>query len=243
MKRRKFIYTVSLASASFATSSGIITPQRSDAFLLGLVFSLVRGIAFDYATTWALNGVFNFASGGLKRRRQEWFDRRLEAQLAQEDLVSKLFSPENIYIAETMSPEYKYILAAAKQENLGENIAFSLPRLIYDEPVLTKFSGPAALGLAVATKFLKEKTRMSPAEIQRAIYPPSTAAAKFHDNMGGWNKSGTFFYPTGYRPGSAGVLIDYAPVDPRPNGYGILKVQINIDPPITLEGIKVKYAS
>jgi len=239
MKRRKFIKYTALASGSLIASSELLLPKQSDAFIL-LLLSLRRGFLLDAAFGALMEGAFNVATVAWQRRRQEWFDKRLAAQLAQQSLLDKLFS--DVQVAEVENPDYRYILAGISQERLGENVAFSFPRLINNRPTIATFSGPASVGIAAAAKYLRKNTRMSSAQIQRAIFPPANAAARFHDNLSGWDTSGEIAYPTAYQPGSAGVIIRYQPTNPRPGGYGDIEVTINAERPIVIKGIKVQYS-
>ncbi|MBD2184954.1 hypothetical protein H6S82_18820 [Planktothrix sp. FACHB-1355] len=239
MKRRKFIQTGALASASFMTSSGLLVPKQADAVIF-LLFRLLGGSLLDLAFGMLLQGAFSVATRAWNRRNQDWFDKRLQAQLAQRSLIDRYFT--NQVAAEIPSAEYRYIVAATNREQLGENVAFSIPRLVNDEPIISTFSGPASLGMVGAAKYLSENTLMTPGEIQRAIFPPHEAAARFHDNMGGWNTSGNIAYPNSYNPGGTGVLIRYMANNPRLGGYGNIQVTVYTDRPILIGNIRVEYA-
>lgn len=240
MKRRRFTQNLILSSAGFAASSSILTPQKSDAIIVLFLLRLVGNLAFDAATGWAITGLFNLATGELKRRRQEWFERRREAQFAQEQLVDKLF--RDVYIAETVSPEFKYFMAAVQQGRLGTNLAFSFPRILYDEPQATTFTGPAAAGLAGAAQYFSQEG-FSNLEIQKLLLPPKNAAGLSQNQFGYWEKPATFSFPTFYRPEGNGLVIFYEPIDPRPGGKGVVKVIISTrERRDTVIEIDVRYA-
>lgn len=88
MTRREFIQYGTLGSASFVVNLGLHNPQQADAFL----FLLLRGALMDYAFGALLQGAFAFARRAWGRRSQEWYDRRLEAQLAQSQFLGNSFT-------------------------------------------------------------------------------------------------------------------------------------------------------
>ena len=54
-------------------------------------------------------------------------------------------------------------------ESVGENVAFNFPQLQYGQSA--SFSGPASIGMAIASEYLSKNQRMRPNEVADAILP------------------------------------------------------------------------
>lgn len=231
MNRRKFIQYGTLGSASFAVNLGLQNPQQADAFL----FFLLRGAVMEAAFGGLLQGAFALARRAWGRRTQEWYDRRLEAQLAQSQFLGNSFT--NVAVAEVNSPQYSIVLAAQRREQLGDNVAFSFPQMRDSEPSVASFAGPASLGMAIAAEYLQKNQKMSPQEVQAAILP----RYQDYNDFTSWSK------PTSYTAYSNiasqdGVLIEYRVVKPGKGGHGIIDVTVNANRRIEIPSIQVKYA-
>lgn len=231
MNRRKFIQHSALGSASFVVNLGLQNPQQADAFL----FLLLRGAVMDYAFGALLQGAFALARRAWGRRTQEWYDKRLEAQLAQSQFLGNSFT--NVAVAEVNNPQYSIVLAAERSEQLGKNIAFGFPQIRDSQPSLASFAGPASIGMAIASKYLQENQRMTPQEVQAAILP----RYQDYNDFTSWSK------PTSYTvysniAGQDGVLIEYRVVEPGKGGHGIINVTVNANRRIEIPSIQVKYA-
>lgn len=94
---------------------------------------------------------------------QEWHDRKLKAQLAQSKFLGNNF--KNIAVAKVNSPQYIFVLAAERLEQLGNNVAFSFPQMCGSEPSVASFAEPISLCMAVAARYLRENERMTPQQI------------------------------------------------------------------------------
>jgi hypothetical protein len=233
MKRRQFIQHSILSSTAFTGTLIFGSQQPAEGIIL-----LLGRLALETLFGMFLEGAFDFASGKLQQRREQWFAQRLEAQLAQQELITKNFAP-SIYVAEVEVSEYKYVLATSRQQYLGKNVVFSFPRLVNSEPVITKIEGPAAYGIAYAAKYLEQNTRMKAQDIRRAILPPVTAAAHPFDNWQGWDAKGLVAYPNDYS--SAGVKVRYEPISAKQGGKGIIEITITAEREISLD-IPVQFA-
>ncbi|AFZ21331.1 hypothetical protein [Allocoleopsis franciscana] len=231
MKRRDFIQYGALGSASFVVNLGLHNPKPADAFL----FLLLRGALMDAAFGALLQGAFALARHAWGRRSQEWYDRRLEAQLAQSKFIGNSFT--NVAVAEVNSFQYSVVLAAERSEQLGKNIAFGFPQMRDSEPSVASFAGPSAIGMAIAAQYMRENQRMSHQEVQAAILP----TYQDYNDFTSWSK------PTSYTAysniaGQDGVLIEYRLVKPGKGGHGIIDVVVNANRRIEIPSIQVKYA-
>ncbi|MDP8966450.1 MAG: hypothetical protein M3O33_21175 [Cyanobacteriota bacterium] len=235
MKRRKFIQYGALGSASFVVNLGLLNPKRSDAFL----FALLGGTLLEVAFGALIQGAFALARGAWGRRTQEWYNRRLEAQLAQREFLRQKFT--DVTVAEVETPQYNVILAAHHRERLGYNAAFSFPQMMESQPIVSSFAGPASIGMGIAAKYLKENQRMSPQQVQRAILPRHSGGLYTYDDWKTWDEPTSFTtYSSEYSDN--GVLIRYEAVDPRPGGYGLIDVSVDVGGRIQIPQIRVKYA-
>ena len=234
MKRRKFIQYSTLGSASFIVSLGLLSTKRSDAFL----FALLGGGLLELAFGALLQGAFALASGAWSQRTQEWYDRRLEAQLAQREFLRQRFT--NVTVAEVSNPQYSVILAAHQQEQLGYNVAFGFPQLMESQPIVLNLSGPTSIGMAIAAKYLKENQKMTSQQVQRAILPRHSGGLYTYDNWKNWNESSSTTYSSEYS--DSGVLVRYEAIEPRPSGYGLINVSVDVGGWIQIPQIRVQYA-
>lgn len=234
MKRRQFIQHSVLSSGAFATTLALSNQKPAEALFIFLLGRLALEALFGMF----LEGAFDLASGKLKQRREQWFAQRYEAQLAQQELIARNFA-SSIYVAEVEVPEYKYILATSRKQYLGQNVAFSFPRLVNSEPIITQIQGPAAYGIAYAAKYLEKNTRMKARDIRRAILPPASAAANPFNNWQGWDAKGLATYPNDYSP--TGVKVRYEPIDAKQGGRGEIEITIAAEREIDLN-IPVQFA-
>jgi hypothetical protein len=228
MQRRQFI-RYSLASTGFIVALDALYPTKADAFL----FLLLRGTLMDMAIGALLQSAFTLARNAATRRSQEWYERRLNVQLAQREFLSRQFT--NVAVAEVGETQYEYFLAAQKRERLGYNVAFGFPDI--SRSGLSAFSGPASVGMAIAAKYLKEDEKMSSQEVQAAILP----RYKQYDDWLNWASSPSFVAYANVASDN-GVVMRYDSVDPRPGGYGIIDITVNANRRIKIPQIKVQYA-
>ena len=106
MKRRKFIQYASLGGTSFVINLGVLNSQKSNALLLIFLIKSAPGLSL---LNTALGGLTlaAFASGKIDKRTQQWFDKRLDAQLAQREFLRRQF--QDIAVAEVNQPQYNYV--------------------------------------------------------------------------------------------------------------------------------------
>lgn len=233
MNRRKLIKYGVLGTASFVVNLGLPNPKKADAFL----FLLLGNLLFNFASEAFLSGTFALLSGALRRRREEWFKRRREVMLAQRELIKREFT--DVYAVEVESPQYNVILAASSIERLGYNVAFSFPHIIDSQPITSNFAGPASIGMAVAAKYLKENRKMPPQQIQRLILPRQSGGLYTYDSWKNWDSSSSTAYSSEYS--DSGVRVNYEAVEPRPGGYGLIDVSVDVGRQIRIPQIRVQY--
>lgn len=228
IQRRQFIQ-YSLASAGFIVSLDALYPKKADAFL----FLLLRGTLMDMAVGALLQGAFSLARNAATRRSQDWYESRLNVQLAQREFLSRQFT--NIAVAKVSETQYGYFLAAQNRERLGHNVAFGFPDV--SQSGFSAFSGPASVGMAIAAQYLKKNEKMSSQEVQAAILPRD----KQYDDWLSWSSS-TSFVAYANVASDNGVVMRYDSVDPRPGGYGIIDITVNANRRIKIPQIKVQYS-
>ena len=182
-----------------------------------------------------LRGAFALSRHAWGQRTQEWYDRRLEAQLAQRRFLGNSFT--NVAVAEVNSPQYSIVLAAERREQLGNNVAFAFTQRHDSQPSVACFAGPASLGMAIAAQYLRENQRMTHQEVQAAILP----IYQDYNDWFSWSQSTSY---TAYSNVASqdGVLIEYRAVDPRAGGHGIIDVTVKANRRIQIPSIQVKYA-
>jgi len=229
MERRQAIKYIALAGGSFVVNLGVFSPRRADAFLMFILGNPV----LRFALGMFLRG--GFASA--RRRDREWWDDRLEVQLAQRKLLERSFT--DVTVAEVQSPQYSVVVGAERFESLGYNPALSFPRIENDRATVSNFSGAASLGMAIAAQYLAENTRMSIDEIQASILPRLRGGANF-DDWRDWSSSSFRGYPNTYS--DTGVLVRYDAIDPYSGGYGTIDVTIEANRRIRVPQIRVEYA-
>jgi hypothetical protein len=230
MRRRQLI-TYS-AATSFVVALDLIAPQKSDAFL----FALMRGALVEGLISLLAQSAFSIGINSYRRRNQEWFDQRLEAQLSQREFIAQNFT--NVGAAEGLTdPTYRYIVGAEKYDNKGFIPAISFPQLRNDVSSVATYAGPACIGMAVASDYLSRNERLSTQYINSLVIPRFQA----YNSWQGWDRSPAFIsYPT--ISSDQGVLIRYDIVDSRPGGYGRIDVSINSNPRIVIPTIRVDFA-
>lgn len=228
MNRRQFIQ-YSAASGTFILSLGLATPQKADAFL----FLLLRGTLIDFALGALAQGAFALARSAFAQRTQEWYDKRLDAQLAQSEFLKRRFT--HVETAQVPDQQYRYISATQFQEPLGYNVALSFPNA--EQADASSYAGPATIGMAVAANYLRKNHNMSPRDIQAAVLPRE----KRVDSWRSWSEDSSFVVYAN-RASDNGVLIRYDSISPRPGGYGIIDVTVNSYERIRIPSIRVDYS-
>ena len=243
MNRRKFIQYGALGSTAFIINLGLLNPKKADAFL----FALLGGALLDSAFSLLLSGAFNLALRVWGRRSQEWWDSRLEMQLAQSEFLANSFTDVNseflahdftyVNLVEVNSPAYSYVLGSSKIEQLGESVAFGFLQTVNSRPSMAAYAGPASLGMAVAAQYIKDQERLSPIQIQNAILP------KYQDSNS-WDSWSQSFASTTYvtQAHNNGVEIIYRMIQPGRNGYGEIDVIVHAHRLIQIPKIRVNYA-
>lgn len=229
MKRRKFIYYSSLGTASFIVNLGLHNPKRADAFLFFLLANPVLRLV--------MGGLARSAFSFFQRREQEWWDKRLEVQLAQREFLHRQF--QDVTVAEIRSPQYSVIIGSERRESLGNNAALVFPRIEDSRPTLSAFSGAASIGMAIAAQYLQENTRLTTPQIQAAILPRMAGGIDYSD-WRDWNNSSFRGYPNSYS--DTGVRIRYDAVQPTKGGFGMIEVNVNANLMIKLPPIRVNFA-
>jgi hypothetical protein len=234
MNRRKFLQTTALGGTAFVVNLGLHNPQSANAFL----FALLGGTLMDMAFGALMQGAFSVARGVWSRRTQEWYDNRLEAQLAQSKFLDNRFarSASDIIVADVRSPMYTYILAAQRREQLGYNVAFGFPQMRYSTPSIASFAGPAAIGMAKAAEYLRYTEKLSLEDVQSAILP----RYQDYNDWQSWSQPVSY---TTYRTAASqnGVVIEYRAIDQRPGGYGVITVVVDTYRQFEIS-IKIQYA-
>ncbi len=228
MNRRKFLQ-YSASSGVFVVSLGLLTPQRADSFLFAL---LLRGTLMDLALGALSQGAFALARSAFSRRSQEWYDKRLQAQLAQREFVRRQFG--TIETAQVSDHQYNYISASQFREQLGYNVVLSFPETRLADA--SHFAGPATIGMAIAARYLREHHRMEAQDVRAAIFPRE----KLADNWRTWEEPNSFTRYDNQVAGN-GVLIRYDAVKPAQGGYGLIQVSVNSSSRIRVPDIKVNY--
>ncbi len=238
MNRRKFITYSALAGTSFIVNLGLHQPKPSH----GFIFLIFVQAAAPSLLGLALGGLALAAFGnqGQSRKQiQAWYDKRLDAQLAQREFLHRQFT--NISVAEVNDAQYSYILGAEKREDLGQNVALAFPRIEYDQPTVSTFSGAASIGMSIAAQYLKKHEKMTYEEIESAILPRVSGASIISDWRNWDNSSFPGAYPNAYSD-FRGVSIRYDAVKPRHGGFGIIDVTVNAHRMIKIPQIKVNFA-
>ncbi|MEG4806886.1 hypothetical protein QUA82_07465 [Microcoleus sp. F8-D3] len=228
MNRRKFIQYSALGSASFIVNLGLHNPQKADAFLFLLANPLLRLV---------LGGLGRGAFSYFQQRNQEWFDKRLEVQLAQREFLERQFT--NVAVAEVRSPQYTVVVGSERRESLGKNAVLAFPRIEYDRPTMSAFSGAASIGMSIAAMYLRENQRLSIDEVQASVLPRVGGGASYAD-WRNWDSTSFRYYPNNYS--DTGVRIRYDAVEPRRGGFGIIEVAVDAFRPIAIPQIRVNYA-
>jgi hypothetical protein len=208
-----------LGSTSFIVPLGFHNPQRADAIFF--LLRLLGGSLMDAAFGALLQGAFTVARRGWTIRTQDWYDARLEAQLAQSRFLDNQFAraASDIAVAEVNSSQYTYVLAAQRREPLGYNAAFCFPQIRDGQFSVGAFAGPASIGIAYAAKYLQEQERLSIEDIQAALLPTYQDYNDWHS----WSQPTSF---TTYRTIASqnGVFIEYRAVNQRTGGHGLITV-------------------
>ncbi len=224
MNRRKLIRIGTLGSISCATGINLYNPQSVQAF--GPLFSLFLRVGLSYAienaTHLGLQGMLGIYYKEMRRRVQEWYDRRLDAQLAQRALIEQDFT--DIRAVGIPNTSYKHILIGTKQEASGYySPAIVLPRLTGQGNDLVAFSGPAAIGISYAANYLSKTTHMSLKQIQSALLPTRRHLDEWHS----WEQD---FAPISYETATSsnGVTIQYRRSGKHLNGSAEILVGIDV---------------
>ncbi len=238
MNRRKFIAYTALAGGSFIVNLGLHQPKPAR----GIIFIFFIQAAGPSLLSLALGGLAlaAFGSGSQNHKQiRAWYDKRLDAQLAQREFLRRQFT--NVSVAEVNNSEYNYILGAEKKEALGQNVALAFPRIEYNQPTVSSFSGAASIGMSVAAQYLKSHEKMSTQEIASAMLPRLSGASVISDWRNWDNSSFPGAYPNTYSD-FRGVNIRYDAVEPRQKGFGTIDVTVNAHRMIKIPQIKVNFA-
>ncbi|BAY95466.1 MULTISPECIES: hypothetical protein [unclassified Tolypothrix] len=228
MKRREIIRYTALGGSCFLVNLGLINSQKADAFL-GI---LLRSALMDTAFSFLMRGAFGYVRNVWGGHTQKWYDERLDAQLAQRKFLSRSFT--NVVVATVNESEYNYIFAAQQQEKLGYNVGFCFPKK--DGGRSSAFAGPVSIGMAVTARYLREHEKMTPSEVQSVVLP----RYKEYDNWHNWSEE-TSLTTYANTASDNGVLVRYDSINPRPGGYGIIKVTVNFGGRIKIPDIQVRY--
>lgn len=237
MKRRKFITFSSVGACAFTVSLGALKPPEAKAVIF-LLF--LKTMAAPSLMSMALGGLALAALGSgsrVGRQRQEWFDSRLEAQLAQREFVRRSFT--DINIAESTRSGQTYIVGAFREEPLGNSVGLAFPRMRNGQAAMSAFSGPGPIGMAVAAEYLKQQENLSPSDVQAAILPRPTGGIELAD-WRTWGSSGSIIYPNTFS--DTGTRIYYDAVEPRLGGFGTIDVTINAHRIVRLPQIRVEFS-
>jgi hypothetical protein len=215
MKRRDFLKYSAMGGGSLITTVAW-QPQPAEAFFfLGLLLR-AAGMALK---------------SGLQVRTQAWWDSRYEAMLSQ----SRLFDAEfrRVEVAELNNRFYNYV-AVGRQNS---DTAISFPSTRYGNTVST-FSSPAAAGLGIAAKYMRENERYYAEQVQESVLP----TFKNQDSMISWN---TPFSSTNYQAIASqnGVSMTYRLIKPGRGGYGELDMVVEADRIIRIPTTRVNFSN
>lgn len=228
INRRDFIKYGVCGTSAFVINLGLHNPKRADAFIFFLLGNPVLRMV--------LSALGRSAFSYFQQRNQKWWDKRLEVQLAEREFIRRQFT--DVTVAEVRSPQNSIIVAAQYREPLGNNAALAFPRMEYDRPFMSSFSGAASIGMAVAAQYLRKNTRMSVSQIQSAILPRAAGGADISD-WRTWDNDSFRGYPNSHS--DTGVRIRYDAVEPRSGGFGIIDVTVNAHQRIKIPQIKVNF--
>jgi len=230
MKRREFIaYST---ATGFVVSLDLLRPQKADAF----IFALLARSLLSSMVSMVVRNAFSTGIEAYGRRDQAWFDRRMEAQLAQREFIAQNFT--NIGAAEGISdPTYRYIVAAERNSERGLIPAFSFPQSFNNMPSIATYSGPACIGMAVASHYLLANNNLPPNQVNSMVIPRLQTYNNWHD----WDRSPAFItYPS--LSSDQGVVIRYDVIQPGRGGYGNINVTIGSVVRIIVPTIRVDFA-
>lgn len=230
MNRRDFLINGALGSASFAFNMNLHRAEESHAIFMFLL-RLASGPLGRAVISSAIRGL---AGSVLEEQRQQWYDSRRDAQLAQQELVRRQFT--DIFAANVNSPQYSHVLTGMKFDDVGYTPAVCFTQNTRGNPNVTAFSGPAAIGMAYAAQYLADKTQLSAAQIQDAVLPKRGHGS----NWQSWSQDYAYTkYET--TASQVGVTIEYRSRNPRPGGSGEVIVHLDAGHQFHF-GIEVQFA-
>jgi hypothetical protein len=229
MKRRKFI-TYSAGSTCFLLGVDLISAQPANAF----IFSLLRGFLVNSLARLFVRGAFSFVSSAYDQRSEEWFNRRLEAQLAQREFLSKNFT--NVGAAELQDISYQYVVGAENFGAYGCTPAFSFPQVRNSQASNASYIGASCIGMAVATDYLQKHERLSNEDINALIVPRYQDYNDWRD----WNTSPSFTTYTTIAS-DQGVRIRYDITNTISERYGEIEVVVNSSRRIIVPRIRIEF--
>ena len=222
MKRRKFIQYSLIGGGSFVVNLGLYNPQPSDAIVLKGLFETLLVSAFGY----------------FQMQTEQWYKERQDAMLAKREFIRQQFT--NIAVAQVNSSQYDVVTSAERQEPLAKNIGFVFPRIQDNQETITSVGGPASVGVAFASAYLKKNRYMDHSEVQASLLPAVDGGINQVSNMEGWSNSGSFnSYPNNYS--DTGVTIRYDMVKPGRGGFGTIDVSVNANELIKIPQIRVNF--
>lgn len=229
MKRRKFIEYGILGGGSFLVTLGV-QPKPANALFWLLTGGGLAGMLFRSAFT---SVVTNTVRDAWQRSSQKWWNDRYETMLAQSRFLDNRYE-QDLSVSSVDGYQYSYVLAANKLESVGENVAFNFPQLRYGQSA--SFSGPASIGMAIASDYLSKNQRMRPNEVAEAILPRYQDL----DNFISWNQPNsttTYFTPAS----QSGVIIEYQVKQYGKGGFGEIYVTVDASRRIQIPTIQVKF--
>lgn len=220
MKRRELLRYTLAGGGTFILSFGFNHNQKADAFILGFLFRAILRAAFS----------------GFEMRDQRWWDRRLEAQLAQREFVRQSFT--NVSVAQVYNSPYTIIAASERSDSLANNVAYAFPRIEYNQSTIATVAGPGSVGMTVAAEYLQKNRNLDPHQVHAGVIPRVRGGQRL-SNMNGWTTSSSEYYPNNYS--DTGVRIRYDAVEPRRGGFGLIDVSLDADQRVRVPQVRVNF--
>ena len=220
MKRRELLRYTLAGGGALVLSVGLNRNQQANAFIMGLLFRAILQAAFS-----------NF-----QIRDQRWWDRRLEAQLAQREFVRQSFT--NVSVAQVYDSPYIMIAASERSDSFANNVAYAFPRIEYNQPTIASISGPGSVGMTVAAEYLQKNRNLNTRQVHAGVIPRLRGGQRL-SSMNGWGSSSSEYYPNNYS--DTGVRIRYDAVEPRSGGFGLIDVSLDADQRVRVPQIRVNF--
>lgn len=220
MNRRKCLQYLLFSSGTFAVTIDLNKDSKANAFVWGLLFRALLNAAFS----------------DFEMRDQQWWDDRLEAQLAQREFVRESFT--DITIAQVNGSPYPLVAASERSDNLVTNLAYAFPRIEDEKETIASVAGPGSVGMTVAAEYLKQNRNLNTLQVHSGVIPRMRGGQRL-STMNGWDSSSVEYYPNNYS--DTGVRIRYDAVEPRVGGFGLIDVSLDADQRVRVPQIRVDF--